>query len=67
MNGREISEIFGCLLLVLGVLVVLVSLLVHIALSGATEGGSPFGYLQISSATVGVFFIASGAFITWKR
>ena len=38
MNGREISEIFGCLLLVLGVLVVLVSLLFHIVISSSTNG-----------------------------
>jgi hypothetical protein len=67
MNGNEISEIFGCVLLVLGILVVLISLLTGMVISGSDVGGNVFSYVQIGCATVGLFFIASGAFITWKR
>jgi hypothetical protein len=67
MNGNEISEIFGCVLLVLGILVILISLLAGMVISGSDSAGEVFSYLQIGSTTVGVFFIASGALIAWKK
>jgi hypothetical protein len=67
MNGHEISEIFGCVLLVIGILVILISLLTGMVISGSEGGSDVATYLRIGSATVGLFFIASGALIAWKR
>ena len=67
MNGNEISEIFGCVLLVLGILVVLISLLTGMVLTNPGKVGDVVSYFRIGSAAVGFFFIAGGAFIAWKR
>jgi hypothetical protein len=67
MTEAEFSGIAGSVLLILGILAIILSLLSNFLPIGIFSDCQRFGYQQITGISTGVIFIASGAFLSFKK